>query len=44
LFKYRNRSTGWASTAGKYASAFALGAQVFAKSDPAFAARLRERA
>lgn len=44
LFKNKNRSTGWASTAGKYASAFALGAKVFAKSDPAFAARLRERA
>ena len=44
LFKTRNRSTGWASTAGKYTSAFALGAQLFAKSDPAFARRLRERA
>jgi len=44
LFKYKNRSTGWASTAGKYASAFALGAKIFAKSDPAFAQRLRARA
>jgi hypothetical protein len=44
LFKNKNRSTGWASTAGKYASAFALGAKLFAKSDPAFAQRLRERA
>jgi hypothetical protein len=44
LFKYRNRSTGWASTAGKYASAFALGARVFAKSDPAFAKQLQDRA
>ncbi|HEX6600916.1 MAG TPA: glycoside hydrolase family 9 protein [Gemmatimonadaceae bacterium] len=44
LFKGKNRSTGWASTAGKYASAFAVGAKVFAKSDPAFAKRLQERA
>ena len=44
LFRNKNRSTGWASTAGKYASAFALGAKLFAKSDPAFAERLRERA
>ena len=44
LFKGKNRSTGWASTAGKYASAFAVGARVFAKSDPAFAKRLQDRA
>jgi hypothetical protein len=44
LFRNKNRSTGWASTAGKYASAFALGAKVFATSDPAFAKRLQERA
>jgi hypothetical protein len=44
LFKGKNRSTGWASTAGKYASAFAVGAKVFAKADPAFAKRLEERA
>jgi hypothetical protein len=44
LFKNKNRSTGWASTAGKYASAFALGAKLFAKTDPAFAKRLQERA
>ncbi|HEY0972828.1 MAG TPA: glycoside hydrolase family 9 protein [Gemmatimonadales bacterium] len=43
LFRNRNRSTGKASTAGKYAAAFALGAQLFAERDPAFAARLRER-
>jgi len=29
IFKYKNRSDGIASTAGKYASAFALGAEVF---------------
>ena len=44
LFASRNRSTGKASTAGKYASAFALGAQLFAGRDAAFAARLRARA
>jgi endoglucanase len=42
LFKYRNRSTGYASTAGKYASAFALAADVL-RSDP-LSRTLRERA
>ncbi len=44
LFKGKNRSTGYASTAGKYASAFGIAAAVFKKSDPAFATQLRERA
>ena len=44
LFTTKNRSTGFASTAGKYASAFALGAQLFGDRDPAFARRLRDRA
>jgi endoglucanase len=44
LFQNKNRSTGWASTAGKYTSAFAIGAGLFAARDPAFAARLRARA
>jgi endoglucanase len=44
LFNYRNRSTGYASTAGKYAAAFALGAQLLRDSDPQFAERMRERA
>jgi endoglucanase len=44
LFQHANRSTGHASTAGKYASALALGARLFAARDAAFAARLRERA
>ncbi len=44
LFNYKNRSDGLASTAGKYASAFALGASLFKKRDPSFAARLRARA
>ena len=44
LFTTKNRSTGMASTAGKYASAFALGAQLFGDRDPDFARRLRDRA
>jgi hypothetical protein len=44
LFKNKNRSDGLASTAGKYASAFALASSLFRNRDPSFAARLRERA
>lgn len=44
LFTAKNRSTGFASTAGKYASAFALGAMVLAEHDASFAQRLRQRA
>src|SRR5690606_35490402 len=44
LFGNKNRSDGFASTAGKYAAAFALGAQLWTERDPAYAARLRERA
>jgi hypothetical protein len=44
LFEYRNRSTGLASTAGKYASAFALGAQLFRESDAELADTLRRKA
>ncbi|MEO5588361.1 MAG: glycoside hydrolase family 9 protein, partial [Gemmatimonadaceae bacterium] len=44
LFSAKNRSTGMASTAGKYASAFAIAASVFKDSDPAFAGVLRQRA
>lgn len=44
LFKYKNRSNGFASTAGKYASTFALAAKIYGKRDPSFASRLRERA
>ena len=43
LFQSRNRSTGYASTAGKYASAFALAALTFAD-DSAFAATMRHKA
>jgi endoglucanase len=44
LIKAKNRSTGYASTAGKYTAAFAIGAVVFKKRDPAFAERLQQRA
>jgi hypothetical protein len=44
LFAHRNRSDGMASTAGKFAAAFALAAQTYRASDPAFAARLERRA
>jgi hypothetical protein len=44
LIKAKNRSTGYASTAGKYTAAFALGAVVFAKREPAFAGQLTQRA
>jgi hypothetical protein len=44
LFENKNRSTGLASTAGKYAAAFALGATLFRKIDSAFARRLAGRA
>jgi hypothetical protein len=44
LFQYKNRSTGYASTAGKYASAFALGSALLAKRDSAFANVLRAKA
>ena len=44
LLAHVNRSDGLASTAGKYAAAFALGARLFAASDPAFAGTLRAKA
>ncbi|HKH90678.1 MAG TPA: glycoside hydrolase family 9 protein, partial [Gemmatimonadaceae bacterium] len=44
LFDARNRATGYASTAGKYAAAFALGARLLAPSDPALADTLRRKA
>jgi endoglucanase len=43
LFKHKNRATGAASTAGKFASAFALGAQVLKDIDPSRATRFREK-
>jgi peptidoglycan/xylan/chitin deacetylase (PgdA/CDA1 family) len=44
LFKYKNRTTGIASTAGKFASAFARGSAVYRVSDAKFADKLRMKA
>ncbi|MDO3645021.1 glycoside hydrolase family 9 protein [Mucilaginibacter sp. L3T2-6] len=41
LGKYKNRATGTASTAGKFASAFALGSRIYSKRDKTFAQLLR---
>lgn len=40
----KNRTTGVSSTAGKFASTFALGAEIFEKTDPALAQTLRNKA
>ena len=44
LMKYKNRSRGLASSVGKFASSFALGADIFAGIDSAFANELYRRA
>src|SRR5690606_36650232 len=44
LLSHRNRSDGAASTAGKMAAAFALGAQLFQGRDEPFASRIRRSA
>ncbi|HSJ62829.1 MAG TPA: glycoside hydrolase family 9 protein [Gemmatimonadaceae bacterium] len=44
LLRHRNRSTGYASTAGKYAAAFALGARLFEARAPALADTLGRKA
>ena len=44
LFQNKNRATGYASTAGKMAAAFALGARVLAPLDAALADTLRHKA
>jgi hypothetical protein len=44
LLRHRNRSDGHASTAGKYAAAFALGAAAFREQDRAFSATLAQKA
>ncbi|MEJ7810533.1 MAG: glycoside hydrolase family 9 protein [Gemmatimonadaceae bacterium] len=44
LFANRNRSDGVASTAGKFAAAFALGARTLPRADSAFARTLRRKA
>jgi hypothetical protein len=43
LGKFKNRATGAASTAGKFASAFALGAQVFKRYDSSFSRNLQRK-
>ena len=43
LGKYSNRSTGAASTAGKFASAFAMGASIYNSKDHTFASLLEKR-
>lgn len=44
LKKYKNRSRGEASSVAKFASAFALGADIFKESDSGFASLLAEKA
>ena len=44
IFQFKNRSTGLASTAGKYASTFALASQIFATRDDSLAKLLRRKA
>ncbi len=44
LFNYKNRATGIASTAGKFASAFARGAGVYKSIDPEFSELLISKA
>jgi peptidoglycan/xylan/chitin deacetylase (PgdA/CDA1 family) len=43
LFRYKNRTTGIASTAGKFASAFALGARVFENVNPQYSKLLLKK-
>lgn len=43
LFKYKNRSTGVASTAAKFASAFALGSDILLQYYPAFSRMLKQK-
>ncbi|OIN56435.1 glycoside hydrolase family 9 protein [Arsenicibacter rosenii] len=44
LFKYKNRATGVASTAGKVSSAFSLGYQLLQARDAGYAQKLQHRA
>lgn len=44
LRQYKNRSTGKASSVGKFASAFALGARIFSDIDSTFSAELEGKA
>lgn len=44
LYEYKNRATGIASTAGKFASAFAMGAMAIKEHDPSLSRLLLEKA
>jgi endoglucanase len=44
LAAFKNRTEGVASTAGKFASVFAMGAKVFVKTDPSFSEKMASRA
>ncbi|MGE5363911.1 MAG: glycoside hydrolase family 9 protein [Bacteroidota bacterium] len=44
LFKYKNMATGIASTAGKFSSAFALGAELLKKYYPEFSEKINKKA
>lgn len=44
LFTHKNRSTGMASTLGKYASSFSLGAKMLAAYYPEFSEKLQQKA
>ncbi len=44
LAKHINQSTGVSSIAGKFASGFALGSELFEKTDPDFAAKMKQKA
>jgi peptidoglycan/xylan/chitin deacetylase (PgdA/CDA1 family) len=44
LAKYKNRTTGVSSTAGKYASAFALGSEIMEKFYPEFSEKIVKKA
>lgn len=43
LFNYKNRSTGMASTLGKYSSSFSLGAEILAEYYPEFSELLKQK-
>lgn len=43
LGKYINRTTGVASVAGKFASCFALGSEIFLESDPSYSSLLKKK-
>ena len=44
LAEFKNTSTGVSSIAGKFASGFALGSEIFKKSDPKFSEKMRKKA